>query len=132
MISERILLDDLRHGEEAGLAPDHQSTKEITDQGVDQEADEEVGRQEMQLEVLMKKFVKKLVKNVIIAFNDRLHPYGHKEAMLKDRKDFCFMLKDRKDFCLMLHVDKLAFSMFRLFLKLFYSCWVLSDKYWST
>ena len=29
------------------------------------------------------------------------------------------MLKDRKDFCFMLHIDKLAFSMFRLFLKLF-------------
>ena len=88
MISERILLDDLRHGGEAGLAQDHQSTKEITDQGVDQEADEEVGRQEMKLKVLMKKYAKKLVKNVIIAFYDRFHPYGHKEAMLKDRTDF--------------------------------------------
>jgi len=47
-----------------------------------------VGRQEMKLKVLMKKYAKKLVKNVIIAFYDRFHPYGHKEAMLKDRTDF--------------------------------------------
>ena len=64
--TEKILLDDLHHEEEAALAQDHQSTKKTSDQEVDQGAGEEVGRQqEVQLEVLMKKCVKKLVNNVM-------------------------------------------------------------------